>query len=166
MNCCTSCPGDEWDGLWRTRTSSRGIGGATIGSKRLSGPRRTVILSSLVWFSRGPWILRSCFPRTTVISTVSLPAGTNTSRWDDVNPPQVSLSMKEVVDPVNHPPIQVQKIGPISDKKNMSDYIEFYLKSPIEKHSKKKSSPFWFSAVLIWYRADISQKTKIWLHQT
>lgn len=48
-----------------------------MGSKRLSGPRRTVILSSLVWLSRGPWIFRSCFPRTTVISSVSLPARPN-----------------------------------------------------------------------------------------
>lgn len=44
-----------------------------MGSRRWSGPRRTNILSSLVWLSRGPWIFRSCLPRTTISSNVCLP---------------------------------------------------------------------------------------------
>lgn len=61
------------NGSLYSSTSIRGIGGVIMGSRRWSGPRRTNILSSLVWLSRGPWIFRSCLPRTT-ISKVFFPA--------------------------------------------------------------------------------------------
>lgn len=120
----------KWNGLWLTHTSSRGIGGTTIGSKRLSGPRRTLILSSLVWFSRGPWILRSCFPRTTVVSRVSLPAGTQV----DTN------------------------IGPISTKKKL--YWTLFKNSYTNTQTKSSPFWFSTAMIWYPCWADINQKTK------
>ncbi|KAG5849877.1 hypothetical protein ANANG_G00076350, partial [Anguilla anguilla] len=45
-------------------TTWGGMGGVMMGSRRRSGPCWTEVFSSLVPFRRGPWISRSCRPRT------------------------------------------------------------------------------------------------------
>lgn len=45
-------------------TSNKGISSVIMGSKRRSGPYLIDVFSSFVLLSRGPWISKSCRPRT------------------------------------------------------------------------------------------------------
>ena len=106
---------------WVTVTSIRGMDAVMMGSRRRSGPCRTNILSSLVRLSRGPWIFRSCFPRTTIKSIVCWPVGRRKST------PCVSVEENtEQYNSIQSHTVHTSKVNKSFSKKTIDAVLKYF----------------------------------------